>query len=63
MKTKHTQEENFRNDFILDRIINDVEIKGQRKTVAYYGAKNEMQRKNKFKLSTIRVRNSSTQNY
>ena len=62
MKTK-TQEQEFRSDFVLNRIINDVEIKGQRKTIAYYGAKNEMKRKNEFKLSTIRVRNSSTQNY
>tara|TARA_R110002020_G_scaffold54058_1_gene151006 strand:+ start:119 stop:307 length:189 start_codon:yes stop_codon:yes gene_type:complete len=62
MKT-HRQEEDFRSDFVLDRIINDVEIKGQIKTVAYYEAKNEMQRKNEYKLSTIRVRNSSTQNY
>tara|TARA_R100001463_G_scaffold114872_1_gene170067 strand:+ start:438 stop:626 length:189 start_codon:yes stop_codon:yes gene_type:complete len=62
MKTK-TQEQEFRSNFVLDRIINDVEIKGQRKTVAYYEAKNEMQRKNEYKLSTIRVRNSSTQNY
>jgi len=46
MNTK-TQEEEFRNDFVLNRIINDVEIKGERKTVAYYGAKNEMKRKNK----------------
>jgi hypothetical protein len=60
MKTK-TQE--FRSNFVLDRIINEVEIKGQRKTIAYYGAKNEMKRKNEYKLSTIRVRNSSTQNY
>tara|TARA_R100000951_G_scaffold68807_1_gene57943 strand:+ start:282 stop:470 length:189 start_codon:yes stop_codon:yes gene_type:complete len=59
----NTQEADFRNDFVLDRIINDVEIKGQRKTTAYYGAKNEMKRKNEFKLSTIRLRNSSTQNY
>ena len=36
MKTK-TQE--FRSNFVLDRIINEVEIKGQRKTIAYYGAK------------------------
>ena len=50
-------------DFVLDIIINDVEIEGQRKTIAYYGAKAEIQRKNEYKLSTIRVRNSSTQNY
>jgi hypothetical protein len=62
MKTK-TQEQEFRSNFVLDRIINDVEIKGERKTSAYYGAKNEMKRKNEYKLSTIRVRNSSTQNY
>jgi hypothetical protein len=62
MKTK-TQEQEFRSNFVLDRIINDVEIKGQRKTSAYYEAKNEMKRKNEYKLSTIRVRNSSTQNY
>lgn len=59
----HTQEEEFRSDFVLNSIINDVEIKGQRKTIAYFGAKAEMKRKNEFKLSTIRVRNSSTQNY
>ncbi len=60
MKTKT---EEFRSNFVLDRIINDVEIKGQRKTIEYYGAKAEMQRKNEYKLSTIRVRNSSNQNY
>ena len=59
----HTQKEDFRSDFVLNSIINDVEIKGQRKTIAYYGAKAEIQRKNEYKLSTIRVRNSSTQNY
>ena len=31
MKVK-TQEQEFRSDFVLDRIIIDVEIKGQRKT-------------------------------
>ena len=36
-----------RSKFILQQIINDVEKKGQRKTVAYYIAKTEIKKQNK----------------
>jgi len=58
MKHTHRQEENFRSDYTLDRIINDVEIRGERKTVAYYNAKSEMKRKNKYKLSIVKIYDS-----